>query len=669
LRYQYYKRYWYLNFIMGPRKVLYFGIEKSQNDECRITMGELLKEIQQNKVYFFVVIAGLAMAFYHMLSTQIMLLAAKAHLNTHLGFCLLMVFLDLLAKGKSKSKFHLLWLLTLTLTTLVAVGYVQIYWQELEERAYFNTHLDLIIGVILILLVLEATRRSFGLVLPVLTLIVVFYPFVGKSLPEPFRCTAYSFDQTISNLSIGLANGIYGIVLPTSANYIFLFVLFGALLQALGGSRFFMLLARLVAGKMQGGPGMMAVVSSSIVGSITGSAAANVAITGSFTIPLMKKVGYKPEYAAAIEAAASNGGQIMPPVMGIVAFGMAGLTGIPYLKIITMALIPALLYYLATGLYVYFRSGQLQIMNIADEKVNLKEVLFLLPSFVTPFVVILALLIEGYSIMYVAFWAIVSSIVVAFLKKDRPSMGAIFKGFVNGAIAGGGIGASAACVGLIMATFTMSGLGVKISSGIYGWSGGHLFSALLIIAGICVLMGCGGPSLTAYFIVSIFGVPALMKMGVGFEQAHFFTMFFAVFGFITPPVAVVALIAAKLAEAPYIKSAIEAVKSAIGGFVIPFMFIYCPILLLQPQEPIEAAIGVLSSILCLVALEVAFVGYYFLKCNLAERILAAIGAISFFIGILWSTNLLFFCGICLFVMITGLQWRKKSLFAFGVLSG
>jgi TRAP transporter 4TM/12TM fusion protein len=612
-------------------------------------MAEWIKEVRQNKTYIAVVIVGLAMALYHLLSTQVFLQAAKAHLNTHLGFCLLVVFLDILAK--SKGKFRRLWPLALTLLALVATGYVQIYWQELEERAYFNTNLDLIIGFILIVLVLEATRRNFGLILPVLAIIVVLYPFVGKSLPEPFRCTAYSFDQTISNLSIGLANGIYGIVLPTSANYIFLFVLFGGLLQALGGTRFFMLLARLVAGKMQGGPGMMAVVSSSVVGSITGSAAANVAITGSFTIPLMKKVGYKPEYAAAIEAAASNGGQIMPPVMGIVAFGMAGMTGIPYLKIITMAVIPALLYYWATGLYVYFRAGQFQIKSVSDEKVDLKDILFTLPSFITPFIVILALLIKGYSVMYVAFWAIVSSIVVAFVKKDRPSIWAVVEGFVNGARAGAGIGASAACVGLIMATFTMSGLGVKISSGIYAWSGGYLFLALLIIAAICVLMGCGGASLTGYFIVSIFAVPALIKMGIGFEQAHFFTMFFAVFGFLTPPIAVVALIASRLAEA----------SAAVGGFLIPFMFIYCPILLLQSQELLQAVIGVIASITCLFVLEVAFVGYYFMDCNVGERLLAAAGGALLFIFFILGNHVLFIAGLIISILLTLLQWRRKHV--------
>lgn len=622
-------------------------------------MGDWRIEIRENKIYIAVVIAGLAMAFYHMASTQVFLQAAKAHLNTHLGFCLLVAFLDISAK--SKGQFRRLWPFSLTLLAIIATGYVQLYWQELEDRAYFNTTFDLVIGLILIVLVLEATRRNFGLVLPVLTIIVVLYPFVGKSLPEPFRCTAYSLDQTISNLSIGLANGIYGVVLPTSANYIFLFVLFGGLLQALGGTRFFMLVARLVAGRMQGGPGMMAVVSSSVVGSITGSAAANVAITGSFTIPLMKRVGYRPEYAAAIEAAASNGGQIMPPVMGIVAFGMAGITGIPYLKIITMAVIPALLYYWATGLYVYFRAGQFQIKSVSEEKVDLKELLFALPSFITPFVVILVLLIKGYSVMYVAFWAIISSIVVSYLRKDRPSISAIVEGLVNGARAGAGIGASAACVGLIMATFTMSGLGVKISSGIYVWSGGHLFLALLIIAAICVLLGCGGPSLTAYFIVSIFGVPALMKMGIGFEQAHFYTMFFGVFGFLTPPVAVVALIAAKLAGAAYIKTAIEATKSAVGGFVIPFMFIYCPFLLLQPQEPLQAVVGLIASILCLFILEVSFVGYYFVRCSLPERLLAAAGGASLFVFFIVQNYVFFFAGLVVCILLTLLQWRRKHV--------
>lgn len=620
-------------------------------------MKTLWEEMRENRAYIAVTVAGLAMAAYHMTSTQVLLQAAKAHLNTHLGFCLILLYLSEFAHSERRYRRFLP--LFLALLALICTGYVQLLWPELENRAYFNTIPDLLVGVCLIVLVLEATRRDFGPVLPALTVLIVLYPFVGKHFPEPFTCQALDLDQTISNLGIGLDNGIYGVVLPTSANYIFLFVLFGGILQGTGSTKFFMLLARLVAGRLQGGPGMISVVSSSLVGSITGSAAANVAITGSFTIPLMKRVGYRPEHAAAIEAAASNGGQIMPPIMGIVAFGMAGITGIPYLTIITMALVPALLYFWATGLYVYFRAGQLRIQPAETERVSVKALFFSMPSFVTPFVVILVLLIKGYSVMYVAFWAIVSSILVSYARKDRPTVGEVLQGFVRGARAGAGIGASAACVGLIMATVTMSGLGVKLSSGIQAWSGGVLFYGLIIIAVICVVMGCGGPSLTAYFIVSMFATPALMKMGIGFEQSHFFTMFFAVFAFLTPPVAVVALIAAKLAEAPYIPSAIEATKAAIGGFVIPFMFIYSPILLLQPQEPVGAVMGIVAGIACLFILEVGFVGYYFTHCSVMERLLAGLGGLCLFLYFILQNRGLFFAGLAVCLILTLWQRRKK----------
>ena len=616
------------------------------------------KETRGARIPLLMVIAGLAMAAYHMTATQVFLQPVKAHLNTHLGFCLLLVFLGNYVTTKGARR-H--WPLLLVILALISAGYVQVLWEDLENRAYFNTPLDLVIGVIIIFLVLEATRQDFGVTLPIITVLMILYPFVGKYLPEPFRCQALDLDQTISNLSIGLANGIYGIVLPTSANYIFLFVLFGALLQAMGGTRFFMLLARLVAGNIQGGPGMMAVVSSSMVGSITGSAAANVAITGSFTIPLMKKVGYRPEHAGAIEAAASNGGQIMPPIMGIVAFGMAGITGIPYLHIIAMALVPALLYFWAAGLYVYFRAGQLQIKGMEQEKPNYKELLYTMPSFVTPFIIILALLIKGYSVMYVAFWAIVGSIIVAYLGKNRPPLAKIIEGFVKGARAGAGIGASAACVGMIMATVTMSGLGVKLSSGIQVWSGGYLLAALFIIAAICVIMGFGGPSLTAYFIVSMFAAPALMKMGVGFEQSHFFTMFFAVFAFLTPPVAVVALIAAKLAGASYIRTSIEATKAAVGGFLIPFMFIYCPVLLLQPQDPLGAVQGITASIVCLFILQVAFVGYFLTHCSRAERLLSAAGGLCLLVYFILQNQIFFSAGLALCLAVALLQWKKKKI--------
>lgn len=621
----------------------------------------------QRKAKIAVVAVALGMVLYHLVSSQVLLQSTIAHLNTHLGFCLFLVFLAGFAE--SKGRMGCILCLVLALLSLVATGYVQVLWPELQLRAYFNTTTDLIIGVLLIILALEATRRELGLILPLFAIIVVVYPFIGRLLPEPLHCICLGLPHLISKLSIALESGVYGF-LNISVSYIFLFIVFGGILRAMGATDFFLHIGRLVAGKLQGGPALMAVVSSGTVGSIIGSAAANIAITGSFTIPLMKKVGYKPEQAAGIEAAASNGGQIMPPIMGMVAFGMAGLTGIPYINIIAMAILPAILYFLCCFVYVYLRARQLDIGTMAGEKVKIRELLLSSPSFIIPFIVVIFLLTEGYTVMYVAFWAIISSIVVALIRKrNRPSLGAFIDGFAKGARTGAGIGASVAVAGLIAATFTMSGLGVKLSSGIEAWSGGHLLLGLMIVWVICVVLGFVGVALTGYIVVSIFAVPAMSHLGVPFEISHFFVMFIAVFAFITPPVAVVALIAARLAGATYIKSAIEATKVAIAGFLLPFMFIYCPILLLQPQQPLWEVVAVLACIVSLFALQVAFVGCYIRKCSLVERILASASAILLLVFLPLQSYLLFLAGIALFALLTLLQWKKLTPSAFRVLRG
>lgn len=606
-----------------------------------------------------VIVVALAMVLYHLISSQELVQSSIGHLNTHLAFCLALVFLAGLAEGEGKS--WRLWSLVFLSLSLLATGYVQVLYPELLMRPYFNTPTDLVIGVLLIFLTLEATRRSFGLMLPILVLIVVLYPFIGLYLPEPFYCSSWGLVRTISNLSVALRNGIYGVVLPTSANYIFLFIVFGGLLQALGGTAFFLSLGKLAVGKFRGGAGLMSVITSAALGSITGSAAANITITGSFTIPLMKKVGYRPEHAAGIEAAASNGGAIMPPIMGVCAFAMAGLTGIPYMHIIAMAAIPAILYFFSAGVYVYLRAGQLKIAKVAEEKVDIRELLLSSPIFLVPFATIITTLMMGYSVMYAAFWTIISLVTVVLIRKrTRPSLGAFIDGFTKGAKLGAGIGVTCAAIGMLMASFTMSGLGVKLAHGIEGWSQGYLFLGLLIVWATCVLLGFGGPSLVAYIIVSIFAVPALIKMGVGFEQAHFFTMYSAIFAFVTPPVAIAALIAARLAAASYMKSAIEAVKVAAAAFLLPFMFIYCPILLLQPRELLFDITGIIAIIVSIVALQVGLVGYAIGKCNSLQRILATTGAASLIAFLPLHNYMLFAVGMALFGVLTFWQLKEKK---------
>ena len=610
----------------------------------------------KSKISIVVAVVALGMCAYHMVFTRVVIQGVSGHLNTHLGFCLLLVFLTTLGQGKRK-----IWRIVAAaavLLSLIATVYVQIFSHTLEMRGWFSTPIDLIIGAILILLVLEATRENFGLLMPLLTIGVVLYPLIGQYLPGPFHCLSLPIPETISNLSVAMAGGIYGKALVTSANYIFLFIVFGGVLQAVGATEFFMQLGRLLSGKIRGGPGLMSVVSSAATGSVTGSTAANIAITGSFTIPLMKRVGYKPEQAAAIEAAASNGGQIMPPVMGIVAFGMAGMTGIPYLKIVLMAIVPAILYFFSTGVYVYLRAAKLHLAK-SEEKLDKRELLLSSPLFLVPILVIIITLVMGYTIMTVAFFAIITVVVVSMIrKKTRPPLARVLSGFINGAKLGAGIGAMCAAIGMILTTLTMSGIGVKLSSGIDAWSGGNLPLALLIVATICILMGMGGTSLTGYIIVAIFAAPALMKIGIPLEQAHFFVMFVAVFAFVTPPVAIGALIAARMASANYMKTAIEATKVAIGGFLLPYMFIYVPILLLQPQKPILAAIGLIACVGTLLALQIGFVGYYRTDCGWLERILALVSAALLFTYIFLQNYIVFLAGIAIFVLLTLWQWRK-----------
>lgn len=626
---------------------------------------DFMLDVQMNKSWIkekakiVTVVIALVMVLYHLINTQILLQSTVAHLNTHLGFCLLLVFLGGFLNGKSK--LNGIVCLILAVLSLVITIYVHILWPELQLRAFFNTKLDLVLGVVLVLLALEASRRALGPALPLVAIISVLFPFVGNHLPEPFYTQILGLPQYIANLSIGLEKGVYQ-YLNMSSDYIFLFVIFGSILQLMKATDVFLNVSRLIAGKLPGSPAFMSIISSCLVGSVIGSAAANVAITGSFSIPLMKKVGFSPAQAGSIEAAASNGGQIMPPIMGMVAFGMAAFTGIPYIKIAAMALFPAILYYFCIFVYVYLWARKSGIGTMDDEKVTNRELLLSLPTIIIPFTVILILLISGKTVMYVSFWAIISSLIIGLInKKTRPSLSVFIEAITKGAINGAGIGVSVTCAGLIASVFSMSGLGVKLAAGIEAWSGGYLFLGLIIVWAICIVLGLIGVALSAYILVAIFAVPVIMNLGVPWEVAHFFVMFVAVFAFITPPVGPVTLIAAKLAGANYVETSIEVLKVAIAGFLLPFSFIYCPILLLHPQNLFLDLLAVVALIISLILLQVAFVGYYINDCNLRERILALGTGILLFAFLPLRSYFLFGVGMALFMCLTFWQLKRRAL--------
>jgi TRAP transporter 4TM/12TM fusion protein len=595
-------------------------------------------------------IVGVGTFLYHMVYTQYLVQNTVVHMNTHLGLALLLVFLGTLQKTKRTS-----WRISLYILLFLAVlgaTYVQLNAEELQDRAWFNTSLDLVIGAMLIFLVLEATRESFGIFVPVLAILTVIYPFFGEHFPEPFYSTSLPIKKTIANLSVCLSRGIYGTALSVSATYIFLWVVFGSVLQATGGVRFFMQVGRLICSRLRSGPAMMAIVTSSLVGMVTGSTSANIAITGSFTIPLMKKIGFRPEQAGAIEATASNGGQIMPPIMGVAAFAMAGITGIPYLKIATIAIIPAIFYFFTCGVYVVLMAERLRIAHMA-EKVDLKELLLSGPLFIVPLAIIVILFLLDYTVMFVSFWAISSAIVLSLIRKEtRPSLGTLINGLTRGAIAGAQIAVMCACVGLIVTTFTMTGLGVEMTSGIEIWSGGSLLIALVIISSICIVMGLMGITLTAYLIVSMFAVPALMKMGVDLVPAHFFVLFVSIFAFVTPPIAIGALVASRLAGGTYVKTAIEACKINGANFVLPLLFIYCPFILLQPQELPELLGGIAATLIIMTTIPIGIVGYFRVKLGLIEKVLSFIAALISILYVVFQNYMLLGGAICIFLLLS-----------------
>lgn len=603
-----------------------------------------------------ITIAALAvvMVIYHLVSSQYLLQTTVGYKNTHLALSLLVVFLGSMQKTKR------LWslMLAFALLSLACTTYVHIFEDALQDRTGFPNTFDMIVGTLLVLLILEATRQSFGLILPSICAISIAYIFLGQYIPGPLHSPSQSFSTVVSRLCTGL-EGVYGMVLGVSAYYIFMFIVFGAMLQVTGATRFFTEVGRLVGRRLRSGPAISAVATSGLVGMVTGSVTANIAITGSFTIPLMKKVGYRPEHAAAIEAAASTGGQIMPPIMGAAAFVMASFMGVPYIKIAAVAAIPAVFYFLMVGLYTQFQAIKLNISPSA-EQVDYRELWLSAPLFIVPLSVLVFLLVKGKTPTYSIFWAFMSVIALSLVrKKTRPSWGQWLEGCLRGATSGAQIGVMSAAIGLVMVTLSMTGLGIKLPGLIEAWSGGNLTAALIITMVTAIIIGCGMPTTPVYILVALVAAPALMDMGLTQLQAHFFVFYFACLNFVTPPVAIGSLIASKISNASFLRTSLEAVKVAVGGFAVPFLMIWCPSLLLQPESAIPAATGIISGLLGLIALQIALCNCYFTTLHIVERAISIIVAMTLLIYLPLRTHTWFIIGIGLFILLTFWQARRK----------
>lgn len=475
-------------------------------------------------------------------------------------------------------------------------------------------------------------RKSFGLVFPIIGIFAILYVAYGDVLPGFLSAPSTSLRRTITLLAADITSpwGSYGSLVELSANYLFLFIAFGAILNAFGGLKFAVHIGNLAANKLRSGPAALSIISSALLGSVTGSSAANITVTGSFTIPLMKRTGYLPHQAAAIEAAASNGGQFLPPIMGATVFVMAAYTGIPYIDIMFASLIPALIYFVTLLIYAELNAIKLNIPK-QEFKVDFKSLIIDGPRFFIPFAVLVTLLLQGYSLMFVIFWSILVvislGVIYNMFKSTRISLNDIISSFSTGIITGCNVAAVLALVGVIVAAIEITGLSLKLSVMFGGFAGDNIFLTLILTMLISLILGIGLPTPAAYVIVATVISPILIKAGIPLLQSHLFPLFYAVFSHLTPPIGIGLLLASRLADASFYKSAIEVFKAAFVAIFIPFLFIYSPEILLKYSSYTQLISTTFAILVLFFTLSVFVNNQFAIKLSLSESIISFISVL------------------------------------------
>ncbi|MAL80628.1 MAG: C4-dicarboxylate ABC transporter [Sneathiella sp.] len=610
-----------------------------------------------------VYVVALAMVAYHMLSAYGILLGSIEHQTVHLAFIFGLTFLVVVRSAASPIK-RLVYLGFLACGLLVT-AYVYINLDTLEQNVGFPTPTDIAVGILMIVLAFEGTRQAWGWILPIVAFVFVAYFLFGHYLGGPLYHRQFSLGFVISYLSIGFS-GIYGTFLSISANQIFLFVVFGSMMGLLRINDFLYELGKLVGRRVAGGPGQTAVVSSSLIGMVSGAAVANVAITGAFTIPYMKRAGYSAPLAGAIEATASTGGQLMPPVMGAAAFLMAFFVGVPYTDIMIAGLIPAILFYVGVMLSVQFASRAAGIkapLETPDWSVVRRGI----PMFVIPVGVLTGLLLLRFSPSHAAFWAICTVVVLSFFRSGgRPKASEFLEAITEGAIVGAQIGVSLCLVGLISQTLITTGLGGKIAGLVELFSAGNIVIGLLLTMIVSLILGCGVPPVAAYSLVALVAIPTIVKMGVPVMAAHFFCFYFAIISAVTPPVAMGALAASAIARANYFSTAMKAFRLSLAGFIIPFFIVFNPAMMMQSTDLVNGAMSIIAILIILSVGAALLYGVGAIRFSARDWLfgIIAVGAsIAYALcRSIFSTEIefaLFLTGVLFAVLLTFSQLRQK----------
>ncbi|WP_067519072.1 TRAP transporter permease [Endozoicomonas ascidiicola] len=577
----------------------------------------------------------------------------------HLTWVMVLIFIhyplvSIAAPANQRWSFAISRTIDLSLSALaVFAGYriVQFDYNDINYLLFGLTTIDLIAGIAFTALLLEACRRTVGWVMVIIATIFLLYSAFGDMLPGALATKAYSLQELVQ-FQIFSSNGIFGSALGIAATTVFIFVLFGAFLEVTGAGKFFIDLAFAIAGKYRGGPAKAAVIASAGLGSISGSAIANTVTTGSITIPMMKKLGYRPEQAAGIEAAASTGGQIMPPIMGAGAFVMAQFTGIPYSDIMIASIIPALLYFFCTLLYVHIMACKLELKTINRTEAVL-QVMKQGAHFLIPLALITTLLMMGYSPLLVGVAGCASILITAALRKhSRVNARQIIEGMKSGALLALPISAACGAAGIIVGVVGQTGIGLQFTQFVTALSGGYLFTALLLISLVALILGMGLPVTAAYIVLAVIAVPLLGDFGLPLLTSHLIIFWLSQTSNVTPPIALAAFAGAGVANANPMKSSIEAFKLAAGLFVIPLMMAYTG-LINTSDDSLELIISAIQTLSVIVGMAMAIEGYLLTRLSIIERLLSTASLPI----LLFNPFGLYWVGIILMLSIVILQWK------------
>lgn len=654
-----------------------------------------------------VMFAALSFSAYQLIVAAFHPFSSLVIRSLHVSFLLFLIFMLYPATKKGRFDKTIPWYdLILSFGGFALGFYHYVFEGDLIERSGDPTIADMAVATIVTILVFEASRRVVGWALTIVCMTFLAYGFFGQFLPLSIAHRGFDFDQIVGQLYLG-SDGILGVPILVSATYIFLFILFGTFLEHAGMIRLFNALALGLVGRAQGGPAKVAVISSGLMGTISGSGVANVLTVGQFTIPLMKKFGYSSVFSGAVEATASMGGQIMPPVMGAVAFIMAETLNVPYADIVKAAIIPATLYYATAFWMVHLEAGRLKLMGVPeDECPNVLDALKENWHLALPLVALVYMLFHGFTPMFAGmmgltltamlilgtsiaatismtafryvFWfslglgvasfskfgimpviCIIAVLVLLnfFTKGGDVTLHTMKMAMVNGAKQALGVGIACAIVGVIVGILTLTGAASSFAGFILEIGETSLFLSLFLTMIACLLLGMGIPTIPNYIITSSIAAPALLKLGVPLIVSHMFVFYFGIMADLTPPVALAAFAAASIAKAPAMKIGFKATQIAIAGFIVPFMAVYDPALMLQGDPTVLAVIYIVfKALLAIFLWGGAAIGYLWSPLSFPQRVLAVVAAIALVAALPISDQIGFTLSVSFLIWV----WFKHS---------